>query len=124
MRTILALLLFRIHLNPTHRFCIRNFKSIRLDRKEHKKGVLILDKNSLPSRGLKVVTNNQTEIGRTDITVDSEHTLKVFYFYCTPNRDLALDAMETTTSNCLVVRDFNSHSDRRATQKPMLEAQS
>jgi hypothetical protein len=32
--------------------------------------------------------------------------------YCPPNKDIALDAMEITNANCLVVGDFNSHSDR------------
>jgi hypothetical protein len=57
--------------------------------------------------------HKQASIGcRADITVDGERTLRVFNIYCPPTKDLALDAMETTNVDCLVVGDFNSHSDR------------
>jgi hypothetical protein len=44
--------------------------------------------------------------------VDGDRTLRVFNNYCPPTKELAPDAMETTNANCLVVGDFNSHSDR------------
>jgi hypothetical protein len=57
-----------------------------------------------------------------DITVDDDKAITVFNVYChhpTPppppqidGETFALDPVETTYSNCLVVGDFNSHSDR------------
>jgi exonuclease III len=85
------------YLNPNHRFSIRGFEPFRLDR-GHKGGVLTLVRNSLPSRGLTVVTNNQAEIIGANITVDDDKTLRVYNVYCPKNRDLSLESMETQNS--------------------------
>jgi hypothetical protein len=61
---------------------------------------------------LTVHTNNQAEVIGADIIVDGDRTLRVFKIYCPTTKDLALEAMETTNANCLVVGDFNSHSTR------------
>jgi exonuclease III len=100
------------HLSPSHAFKITGFESARLDREGHKGGVLILIRNSLPSRGLTVHTNNKAEVVGADIYVDGDRTLRVFNIYWPPTKDLALNAMETTNANCLVVGDLKSHSDR------------
>jgi hypothetical protein len=100
------------HLKPKHDYAIRGYDAVRLDRKTYKGGVLILIRSSLPSRGLIDPTNRESEIAGADITIDGDRTLRVYNVYCPPKKSLALESMEITNANCLVVGDFNSHSDR------------
>jgi hypothetical protein len=100
------------NLRPPHSFKFTGFELVRLDREGHKGGELILIRSSLPSRGLTVHTNNQAEVVGADISLDGDRTLRVVNIYCPPAKALALDAMETTNANCLIVGDFSSHSDR------------
>ena len=72
----------------------------------------MLIRSSLPSRRLIGPTNRESEIVGADITIDGDRTLKVYNIYCPPKKALALEEMEITNANCLVVGDFNSHSDR------------
>jgi endonuclease/exonuclease/phosphatase family metal-dependent hydrolase len=99
------------HLSPSHAFKITGFESVGIDREGHEGGVLILNRSSLPSRGLTVHTNNQAEVVEADISMDGDKTLRVFNIFCPKTKELSLDILETTNTNCLVVGDFNSHSD-------------
>ena len=100
------------HLNAKHVYATRGYDAVRLDRIGHKGGVLMLIRRSLPSRGLTISTNNESEIVGADINIDGDRTLRVFNIYCPRNKTLALESMETPHANCLVVGDFNSRSDR------------
>ena len=72
----------------------------------------MLIRSSLPNRGLSISIINESEIVGADITIDGDKTLRVFNVYCPPKKSLALETMEITDANCLVVGDFNSHSGR------------
>lgn len=87
------------HLKPSNTFKIVGFESVCLYREGHKGGVLILIRNSLPSRGHIINTNGPSEIVAVDVTFDGDRTLRVFNVYCPPGKDLEFD-------------DFNSHSNR------------
>lgn len=99
------------HLNAHHRFSVRGFQAIRYDREGHKGGVLILVRNSIPSSELSVTCNNQTEIVGVDIMI-KEETIRIYNLYSPANKDLALSRMEIKDTNCIVVGDFNSRSER------------
>ena len=81
----------------------------------HKGGVLILVKNSIPARELKVDTarppgseNRQAEIHSVVAKV-GETDLNIYNLYCPDNKDLSLRYMNITDENCLIVGNFNSH---------------
>ena len=47
------------HLNPNHRFSIRGYQTLRMDREgRHKGGVLILVKNDIPAKDFKLTLVN------------------------------------------------------------------
>ena len=98
------------HLNTNHRFTIRGYQTLKMNREgRHKGGVLILVKNSIAAKDFQVDTNGEAEIHSVKITVDNS-VLTIFNLYCPSDKDLSLQAMERPTENCLLIGDFNSHS--------------
>jgi ribonuclease HI len=106
------------HLNPNNMFSIRGYQpAFRVDREgRHNRGILILVKNNIPAREVKVDTadppgsdNRQAEIHGVVVTV-GEIDITVFNLYCPDNRDLSLRTMDVPEENCLIVGDFNSRS--------------
>ena len=96
---------------------IRGYQpDFRVDKEgRHKGGLLILVKNSIPARELKVDTarppgseNRQAEIHGVVATV-GETNLNIYNLYCPDHKDLSLRSMNITDENCLIVGDFNSH---------------
>ena len=99
------------HLKEKHRFKVRGYQAFRHDRKRTKKGgVLILVKNSIPAQDFIVETNEQAEIQGVKITI-GDRQLKIFNVYSPQDKDLSLDLIQTEDNNCLVMGDFNSHSE-------------
>jgi exonuclease III len=97
---------------PKHNYAIRGYNAVRLDRKGYKgKGVLMLIRSSLPSRGLKIPTNEESEIVGANIVIGDDRTLRVFNVYCPPKKSLALE-LEITNANCLVVVAISTATDR------------
>ena len=99
------------HLNSNHRFQVRGYELFRLDREGHKGGVLILVRNTLNAEQLRVETNQQAEIIGTDIILN-EDCFRIYNAYCPHDRDLSLEHMNIPNRKCVVVGDFNSHSER------------
>ena len=40
-----------------------------------------------------------------------EQQLQIYNVYCPPDKDLSLDLMQLQDSKCLILGDFNSHSE-------------
>ena len=59
---------------------------------------------------MQVDTGNEAEIHGVVLTVGQEK-IKMFNEYCPVDKDLSLSRIETSETNCLVVGDFNSHSE-------------
>ena len=101
----------KTHLKEKHRFKVRGYQAFRHDRKRTKKGgVLILVKNSIPAQDFIVETNEQAEIQGVRIMIGGRQ-LKIFNVYSPQDKDLSLDLIQTEDNNCLVMGDFNSHSE-------------
>ncbi|RUS68475.1 hypothetical protein EGW08_023763 [Elysia chlorotica] len=99
------------HLKENQRFTIRGYQTFRSDREGRTKGgVAILVRNSIPTQEFAVNTSNQAEIHGVTIKADNQH-IQIFNVYSPSDRDLALDTMQTQDSKCLIVGDFNSHSE-------------
>ena len=75
-----------------------------------KGGVAILVKNTIPAQEFTVSTNNQAEIHGVSIIIN-EKQYKIFNIYSPPDRDLSLDIMHLQESRCIILGDFNSHSE-------------
>ena len=90
---------------------MRGYQLFRHDREGRAKGgVAILVKNAIPAQEFTVGTNNQAEIHRVNIIVnDKQH--KIFNVYSPPDRDLSRDLMQLQDSKCIILGDFNSHSE-------------
>ena len=100
------------HLNVSHRFQVRGYQTFRVDREgRHKGGVLILVRNSIPAQEFKIDTNQQAEIQGMNCIIE-KRSLRFFNVYCPPDRDLSLSHMEIPNQDCMVMGDFNSHSER------------
>ena len=99
------------HLKEKHRFRVEGYQAFRHDRKRTKKGgVLILVKNSIPAQDFIVETNEQAEIQGVKIKI-GDRQLKIFNIYSPQNTDLSLDLIQIEDKDCLVLGDFNSHSE-------------
>ena len=90
---------------------MRGYQVVRNDRTDRiKGGVLILIKNSLPYQEIIVDTENQAEIQGIQVIMGNQ-TLKIFNEYCPVDRSLSLGKIEIGETSCIVVGDFNSHSE-------------
>ena len=100
------------HLKDNQRFTMRGYQVFRHDREGRAKwGVAILVKNTIPAHEFTVSTNNQAEIHGVSIIMNEKH-YKIFnIIYCPPDRDLSLDLMHPQESRCIILGDFNSHSE-------------
>ena len=100
------------HLTDNLRFTIRGYQPpIRLDRQNRNKGgVIILVRNDIPAKELAVDTGGQAEITAAEITVQNKQ-VRIYNLYCPDNRDLSLDTMDIRQENCVILGDFNSHSE-------------
>jgi ribonuclease HI len=99
------------HLKNTQRFSIRGYQVFRYDREDRSKGgAAILVKNSIPARELQVNTNHQSEIHGVTVTIENQE-IKIFNVYSPVDRELCLNSMDIPDSRCLVIGDFNSHSE-------------
>ena len=100
------------HLTDNHRFQVRGYETKRFDREgRHKGGVLFLVRNSIAALDVKISTDQQAEIHRLDFTLE-ESNFSAYNVYCPSDRDLSLTHINIPDKNCLVVGDFNSHSER------------
>ena len=99
------------HLKENLRLNMRSYQVVRQDRTDRiKGGVLILIKNSLPYQEIIVDTENQAEIQGIQVIMGNE-TLTIFNKYCPVDRSLSLGKIEIEETSCIVVGDFNSHSE-------------
>lgn len=99
------------HLNPEHAFRIRGYETLKLDREGHKGGVIILIRLNIPIHEVKVTTGQNAEILGADIYF-KQTPIRLYNLYCPANKDLSLAHMEIKERNCIVLGDFNSHSER------------
>ena len=99
------------HLKENIRLNIRGYQVIRQDRTDRiKGGIMILIKNSIPFQDLSVETDNQAEIQKVKVTLGNE-ILTIYNEYCPVDKTLSLEKIEVEETNCIVVGDFNSHSE-------------
>lgn len=99
------------HLKDTQRFGIRGYQVFRLDRVGRTKGgTAILVRNSIPAQEIVVNTANQSEIHGVTVSIDNMQ-LRIFNAYCPQDKELSLESMEILDNQCLIVGDFNSHSE-------------
>ena len=99
------------HLKESQRFSMRGYQVYRQDREGRSKGgVAILVKNCIPAQEFTIDTNDQAEIHGVDIKVDNQQ-MRIFNVYCPPAKELSLDLMDIPEDQCLIVGDFNSHSE-------------
>ena len=100
------------HLNVSHRFQVRGYETFRVDREgRHKGGVLMLVRNSIAAQDFKIDTNQQAEIQGINCVIENRN-LRILNVYCPPDRDLSLPLMDIPKQDCMVMGDFNSHSER------------
>ena len=99
------------HLNQKYRFTIRGYQTFRKDRENRSKGgVMILVKNNLNAIPFEVETQEQAEIQGVRVINDKE-TITIFNVYCPQDKDLSLTEIKTQDKTCLILGDFNSHSE-------------
>ena len=99
------------HLKENQHFTMRGYQVFRHDREGRAKGgVAILVKNTIPAHEFTVSTNNQAEMHGVSIIIN-EKQYKIFNIYCPPDRDLFLDLIHPQDSRCIILGDFNSHSE-------------
>ena len=99
------------HLNANHKFSVRGYQATRFDREGHKGGVLILTRNTIPCSEVSVISDNQTEIIGVDIMI-KDVKIRIYNLYSPADKDLTLSNMKITDTNCIIVGDFNSRSER------------
>ena len=99
------------HLNPHHRFSIRGYQTFRQDREGHKGGVITLIRNTIPAKQIEINTIGESEIIGTDVHIDNQ-PIRIYNIYSSIGRALKLQAMDITDTHCIVVGDFNNHSER------------
>ena len=98
------------HLKDNQRFTMRGYQVFRHDREGRAKGgVAILVKNTITAHEFTVSTNIQAIHGVSIII--NERQYKIFNIHCPPDRDLSLDLMQPQESRCIILGDFNSHSE-------------
>ena len=98
------------HLTENLRFTVRGYQTYRLDRENrHKGGVLVLVRNNIPATQIKVDTDNQSEITGVEISL-GEKQIRLYNVYCPQDKALSLHTMDIACENCIIIGDFNSHS--------------
>ncbi|GFR84448.1 hypothetical protein ElyMa_002417600 [Elysia marginata] len=81
-----------------------------MDRAEGTKGgVIILVRNDIQAVEFTKDTNGNAEINGIRIGLKNRELL-VYNFYCPANKQLSLDAIDIPDAICLILGDFNSHS--------------
>ena len=102
------------HLKENQRLTMRGCQVFRHDRESRegrtKGGVAILVRNSIPAQEVTIRTNKLEEIHGVNIIVGDQQ-LKSFNVYSPPDRDLSLDLIQLQDNKCLIIGDFNSHSE-------------
>ena len=99
------------HLKPHQRFSVRGYQVFRQDREERTKGgILTLVKNSIPAKEIIINTDEQAELQGVNFTLDNKQFV-IYNAYCPSNKKLCLEKMDLKEEQCIVVGDFNSHSE-------------
>ena len=99
------------HLKGQQRLNIRGFQVFKHNREGRTKGgAAILVKNSILAKDFVVNTNDEAEIQGVEMTIGSQK-LKLYNAYCPQDKELSLEYMEIPDDQCLIVGDFNSHSE-------------
>ena len=99
------------HLTDTIRFSTRGYQIFRYDRIGRSKGgVMMLIKNDYPAEVKNLNTNDHSEIQEANIIYNNTQ-IKIFNVYCPPDKDLNLHVMSIPEERCLILGDFNSHSE-------------
>ncbi|GFS21699.1 hypothetical protein ElyMa_001599300 [Elysia marginata] len=81
-----------------------------MDRAEGTKGgVIVLVRNDIQAVEFTKDTNGNAEINGIRIALKNKELL-VYNFYCPANKQLSLDAIDIPDAGCLILGDFNSHS--------------
>ena len=70
----------------------------------------MLIKNSIPFQDFSVETNHQAEIQKIKVTLGND-ILTIYNEYCPVDKDLSLGKIEVEENDCIIVGDFNSHSE-------------
>ena len=66
----------------------------------------------MPGHEFTVSTNNHAEIHGVSIII-KEKQYEIFNIYSPPDRDLSLDLIHRQENTCIILGDFNSHSEAR-----------
>ena len=69
-----------------------------------------MKKNCIPYQDFSVETDSQAEIQKVKVTLGDE-ILTIYNEYCPVDKNLSLGKIEVEETNCIVVGDFNSHSE-------------
>ena len=98
------------HLSEKNRFTIRGYQSIRMDRAVGPKGgVTILVKNDLQAVEITKDTGGNAEIHGIRLALNNRELI-IYNCYCPPTKRLSLEVMDIPEEGCLILGDFNSHS--------------
>ena len=100
------------HLTENLRFNIRGYEPFRLDRENHKGGVLILAKHCLSA--VEISRNNSAGESQS-ISIEfnmGEEKWTIHNIYCPQDKTIAINKLEIPSENCLVIGDFNARSER------------
>ena len=98
-----------LHLKGNQRFTMRGYQVLRHDREGRAKELVsIIVKNTTPAQEFTVSTKHQAGIHGVSIKINEK---KIFNMYSPPDRDLSLDLIQLQESRCIILGDFNSHSE-------------
>ncbi|KAK3751631.1 hypothetical protein RRG08_012692 [Elysia crispata] len=98
------------HLSDKYRFSMRGYQCMRMDRAEGPKGgVIILVRNDIQAVEITKGTNGNAEIHGIRLALESRE-LTIYNCYCPPNKQLSLEVIDVPDEGCLILGDFNSHS--------------
>ena len=99
------------HLKENIRLNIRGYQVVRQDRTDRiKGGIMMLIKNSIPFQDFSVETDHQAEIQKIKVTLGND-ILTIYNEYCPVDKNLSLEKIEVEENDCIIVGDFNSHSE-------------
>ncbi|GFS03617.1 hypothetical protein ElyMa_006475400 [Elysia marginata] len=88
---------------------MKGYQTFKQDRQDGPKGgVITLVKNDITALEIKVNAGDQAEMIGTELHFKDKN-ITIYNCYCPPGNEHALHAMNIS-DQCIVVRDFNSHS--------------
>ena len=104
------------HLKDNQHFTMRGYQVregiayTMIEKAEQREELPNFVKNTIPAQEFTVSINNQVEIHWVNFIVNNKQH-KIFIVYSPSDRELSLNHMQLQDSMCIVLGDFNSHSE-------------